>query len=103
PGGSDPSERKACSTLPDEPAMTSAFPSPSTSAMAGAVGICQPSIGIGNELSQSPLAASQPPSRCSKSTFVAGADCAAAMRESTTTPGTDTGQPGSRLPFAENA
>src|SRR5207253_2421455 len=71
---------------PDDPLITSAFPSPSTSAIAGAVTIIQPSIGIGYEGSQLPLAASQPPSRCSNGSFVDGADCAAASRESTMPP-----------------
>src|SRR2546423_9119405 len=78
PRGSDPSWRKACRTSPDDPATTSACPSPPTSATAGAVGICQPSIGIGNDGSQLPLAASQPPTRGSNGSLFAGEDWAAA-------------------------
>src|SRR3954453_14633152 len=85
---------------PEEPAITSALPSPSTSATAGALGSCQPSTGIGYDGSQSPPAASQPPSTCSKGTGVAGEDWAAARRESTTPPKSFSEPPGEVRPNA---
>src|SRR4051794_41793688 len=60
PGGSLPSADTACSTLPLEPATTSARPSPDTSATAGAPAICQPSTARGEGASPSPLPASPP-------------------------------------------
>ena len=57
-------------------------------------------MGIGNDGSQSPLAASQPPSRWSKGTLVAGDDCAAAIRESTTPPNRRSGPPRAMRPKA---
>src|SRR2546421_11662686 len=103
PAGSDPSARKACRTSPLEPAITSAWPSPPTSAIAGELGICQPSITRGKASSQPPLEASQPPSRCWNGILALGLDWARARVESTTPPKYCSGPPVTVRPNAELA
>src|SRR5581483_8225700 len=93
PAASLPSARNAGSTSRLDPAMTSALPSPSTSAIAGQVTIVQPSITRGYGASHEPPAASQPPMRCSNGIAFEGFSCAATSVESTIPANRSSGPP----------